>query len=655
MSGTGPGLVLSANSVVLKDGSGNVLTQSSTPVNLVAGGTVTLPLDNVTLTKSLKLSVNVTTSQGTQFQQDTISVTPSLAAGSKISGASGINMTTSISVPAVNVPLSASTLVSATVGTGAVTITLDPFPTGWTGFSRTTSVAIAQTGANGLSVSLANQPGTSIALPLDGQTMNANSIGVTASGTITATNASFSGLGSGAVSFGVTAAADVSLFTTIKVQPGAAFTPSQLITKPVTDDLKKWVTQIHFTKVGVSFNISNALPPGNDLTLAVDSTAFGITTATPTAIPARLLATDAVTPTPADFFKTNLTFVPNNYANFDFTVKLIPTSWNGTTMDLHNIVPGTPLSITGTVTLVNDWDTAVVDPGSGGFPGKFPGDGSKSDLSKLTDYLGSGLTFQPIQSYLYVSGLPGASMTGWIRGQYAANATKLAVLGDPTNPAPITMLPTPPVFPVGDTYNGALDVSATSAPLGDLSSALNAKPSDFWIDYTLNVGPVPITNSAIQPKEINADLVVLFPLVLDATAGAEINLDKSMPTGDLFGRKVGGDNSNIDNMIDKLTSMTLTLNTTNTTGISGTATLTDGAGFTKPLTLGADPAAQAITFVLSKAELVHLKNQIPFEPKLKIGGLPSTLTIKRGGSINANITVTAVTDIDQTFNLQGSN
>ena len=71
-------------------------------------------------------------------------------------------------------------------------------------------------------------------------------------------------------------------------------------------------------------------------------------------------------------------------------------------------------------------------------------------------------------------------------------------------------------------------------------------------------------------------MVAILPLTLMAAAGgATLNFDNSMPSTDLFGRTVGQDNSNINNLLAKLTSLSMAINMTNTTGLAGTANLTD--------------------------------------------------------------------------------
>lgn len=131
-------------------------------------------------------------------------------------------------------------------------------------------------------------------------------------------------------------------------------------------------------------------------------------------------------------------------------------------------------------------------------------------------------------------------------------------------------------------------------------------------------------------------------------------MGNALPTTDLFSRTVGGDNSAINSLLDKLVSMDLNLAVNNNTGFAGSATLTDGTpNFSKTLNLTTGTSTMNLS--LNPADIQYIRGKIPFVLKLNVGVPDSTYYLKRGGGISAGITVSTVTDVDQTFNLRGVN
>lgn len=130
-----------------------------------------------------------------------------------------------------------------------------------------------------------------------------------------------------------------------------------------------------------------------------------------------------------------------------------------------------------------------------------------------------------------------------------------------------------------------------------------------------------------------------------------------MPTSDLFGRSETGNNTDINRAFDSLLSMTLSLKINNSTGLVGQASLVKAPGFTKTLTLPATTGE--VELQLDQADIEYIKATIPFNPTLNVGipGSPggTSYSLQRGGGISANIVVKTVTDIDETYNLRGTN
>lgn len=420
-------LILNAQVSILSGGT--VLTSTPGPVN-IKGGTATLDLTGVTLPSSFQVRFNATTSGGTAGAQPVINVTPSLSGTAAISAATGLDLpATSVSVGPISVPVNSSgKLVSATVGTGTIEIELAPL---WSGFTRSTDLVLDQNGT--ILAQVDDSTSDTITIDLAGKALTNFPISVSATSSISATNGSLSGLGTGSVTLGADAVVDIGLFTTIRVEPGTDFQAEQSISEPITQQMKDWVDSINFTRVGVQFEITNGLPTDNDMTIDLESTVFGLNYGTPKALPSGQSAGQSTTAV----FDNRTAFVFNPSAppsTIDFRVKLQPDSYDGTAMDLNNIVPGTLLSIGGTVTLIAEWTTAQVSPPTGGYAGTFPGDGSDIDLSPLADYLGSGLSLGSIPTFLSLSGIPSTKMDtvlsahhgGTPPGRRSASSTVLA-------------------------------------------------------------------------------------------------------------------------------------------------------------------------------------------------------------------------------------
>lgn len=693
MPAASTGLVLTAT-VALVDGAGTVITTTASPVNLKSG-TAVLPLAGRTLPSNFNVKFTATTSGGVAFQSDNLNITAALSSDIAISAASGITLTSNVTTPTVTIPVnSGGKLVSATIAanSGKITINLAPLPAGWTGFTRSTTLTLKQ-GATTLAQKT-NDTSNSIVLDLGGQTLTSVDITLEASSSVTATNASFTGL-NGPISVNVDAVVSITKFSLIKVSPGADFKANQKFKEPISQQMLDWVDAIYFGEagtdplkfgeVGIEFDITNSLPAGNDMTIVMSSTAFAISGQTPISL---VSGQTAPTFTQAKFTNKRFTFVPASVVAdadgkkyLDFSVDLVPNGYNSGagTIDLVDIVPGTSLSVGGTVKLIADWTKASVTPKTNGaatgFTGTFPSDGSKTDLSQLNKYLGAGINFASIPASLYLSFPdPNAiNMKAKVVATYNTNQKSVLVgtPGTPDTTQDLSLVSSPPTFPTGD-FIGTKWTTTASKDF-TLDAILNAKPSDLVFSYELNLSSITVNNDPAQTSQkIQANLVVLLPLTLEAKATspattAPLGVDSPLPADDMFGRKVGSDNSNINNMLDKLVSMNMAVNITNKSGMSMQAdlspknTLKAGTSFpTRNLTIPASTGVVNLT--LSPTDIKAIRDNIPFSLTMAIG-IPDDNTdtaatpysIQRGGTINANITVNAVTDINQTFTLGGTN
>ncbi len=667
VTGATSGFTLSITNIALVSG-GSTLSSTSTSVSLNTGGTASLTfLANTVLPNSFTIQMTISTSGGTLGHTDTFSVTPQLSSTFAVSAASGVNFTSTVTIPATNFPLNAaSNFVSAIIGAtngGSVTVTPGSLPSGWTGFTQSTTVSISQTG--GLSL---NQTGAgTLILDLSNQTINANTISLSGSTIITATNASFTGL-SGPTTINSSADITVNNFASVTVKPGSTFNPSTTVDYNLMTSLStqqqqmwQWVNYIDFSSVGFDLSFTNNLPPGNDMSMSVVSQAFGInqtqtlisgSTSTPTFV-------NGTTTTPYKYVPSN------NYGAgawvIDLAVTLQPKSWNASLgeLTLYNITPGSTLNFSASLTPVTTWTDASVSPQTGGYSGTFPSSGSY-DLSSLTKYLGSNFQFTstPADIYLSSTGLAANTITGitaYLGAKYTYNGalTTTPLLGtSSSSPANVTMLTSAPTFPADGSTMTAIPQYSVQIP--DISGPLNAQPKDLVLNYSLNMGAVIITPALLSgttTPTLEADLLIPLTFQFNIPAsGSTFNFNSTAGT-DFFGR-TSPLSTNVNNLLNQLVSMTITLNFTNTTGLTGAATLSDGSGFSKSLTL--TTGSNSIPLTLTSADILHIINTIPFTPSLSVtlnpSGSPETVTIPNGSSLTASASVTAVADINQTYN-----
>ncbi|NNM53897.1 MAG: hypothetical protein HKM05_04155 [Spirochaetales bacterium] len=662
VSGASPGFTLTITQISLVAG-GQTLSSTASSLNLLTGGTATLPFAaSTTLTSSFNVALTVTTSGGTTGHQDTFTMQAALSNDFTISSASGVNFSTSIPVPATSFPFNpASNFVSATVAPsqGQMIITPGALPSSWTGFTQSTSVSISQPAGLNL-----NQNGSGpLTLDLSNQTISASTISLSGSTTVKAVNATISGL-SGPVTLTSSAAITVGQFSSVVVTPGSSFVPSTTVNYNLQTNLSaqqfqmwQWVNWIDFTGLGFSLSFTNNLPAGNDMNMTINSQAFGLSQT-------QALTSNQTTTT--SFLSGSTTtpyqYVPShNYGAgawvIDLAVTLQPKSWNAATgeLTLYNISPGSTLNFSATLTPVTNWSQVNISPPASGFSGTYPTSGSV-DLSGLTKYLGSNFTFPIIPAYVYLSGIDPTKISGMnatVTAEYtnAGVLTTTYLLGTSTSPSSITMLSLPPTFPPdGSTLTGY--PQPVSATISDLSPPFNAKPTDLVLKYDLSMASITLTPSDLTSTSdttLSVGIAVPFPLqFIIPASGASLNFNSG--TSDFFGRTSPTSNT-VDNLLGQLTSVTVALNLDNTTGLTGSAVFSDSSGFSKSLTLVT--GLSTVQLQLTPADISHIINTIPFAPSLQVtlntSGAAETVTLPANG-ISGTASVTAVADINQTYN-----
>ena len=670
LSGFTPGLVLSVTSIELQESDGTLISSTTTPVNIVAGGNAILPLTGRRLVAGMKVVMTGTTSGGTGIPITTrsISITPSLSSDAVITEITGVDFSVPVTIPPVTAPLSAdSAFRSAMIGPSTankITIIVAPLPLTWTGVTRSTDLSIAQTG--GLTVIQNDELGDNISVPLQNETINNEDLTIAATTTIIANNATLSGL-SGPLPITVQVATAITKLASVTIRPGN-LNFEQEFSQDMDPDLQEWVKSIHFNTVGIDLSgLTNGLPAGNDMTLRVSSTTFEIDNQTATLRAGGLTPLGTIT-------NTDYTFYPISHETINFSVSIVPSLYDSIWGDLTlvDITPGTTYFFGGSTELITDWDTATIEPQVDAITGTFPAAGSDPlDLSVITKYLDSNLQFASILVNLYISGLDGLSLDTIITADYIDSNDVLTeddLLVGVSNSISENLL-------AGDAFNPPIDITATEyteimntpATTFNLSTILNKRPKTLSLSYSLDPGSINITPSDLTAgsNKLKAELAIILPFAMEAVAPSVISIADMLGEDgtDLFNREPGqtasGEIDDIDTAFTSLTAMTLDLTLANTTGLSGIATLTDWredpanpaatldawTGFKTAIDLGA--AQQSITVNKSQIEYMRVTN--PFSPQLVVTLPAGNYSVQKNGGINLGITVKATTVVDQTI------
>lgn len=658
------------NSIRIMDGAVEIASSGSS-LELVnngvsQSGVASIPLAGKRIPNEPTLRLTITVSGGTFESSHTIGITPRFTSDTYLSGASGISINQSVAIPDITVPLAGldASFVSAVIGTGGLTVDSGAIPATWTGFTKTVSLNVSQSG--GLNIT-SSGTGSVVSADLAGSTINANDITISGSVVLEATNASFDDMPTTGLAVTCATGLEVTEFSSVTVVPGASFATSTSISEALPQEMIDWVESVSFSEVGVRMDFSHNLPADNNFTVSVTSNALGLNSPAKVVDPVTNVANES---RDVDFINTTLNSDPGNtplmpgtgageVGSLDMTIGLsLGTYDNGTKqLTLKKLAPGKTYSFKAETEFVAAWSEIVVNPQTG-YTGTFPEDAAGMDLSAIEDYLGDSIGFSEIPMYFYIGGLPGSLEVTFdckLDAVYTSNTDPVTSnLIDRTGASALSLSAEMPTFPTGSTeFTGA--VPAASAQT-DLATVLNAKPADLKISYdikpnTITLHPADLSGSS----KLKAAMILVFPFELTVQAGgADIEFgEESALTKDLFGREANAaSNEDIDRLLDSLSAVTLSLNLTNTTGLDGVSlVMTDGlpGGFRKELSL----ASGAQTLSLTRDDVVYIQNHNPFIPKVLLHVNEGTVSVKPAGGVTLSVTIAAVTDFDQTFDLQG--
>lgn len=445
---------------------------------------------------------------------------------------------------------------------------------------------------------------------------------------------------------------------TVAVPEGANFNPSVDFKFP--EEAKKMVESVTFLagKLGFDLTLNSTLPEGNDVGISIN--AFG----------------EDLQETKKDnvlsFRKTgDYELEPKD--PLSATIKVTPPGYNEgeKTMTIKNVAPGASYSLSGEAKIIADWKSITLkDTDAVPFEGSFPAAGAEPiDLSKFTELLPKEIAFKDIGAALFISSplKKDGSQTGLsFKGNVSisggdGNSTTLVSDKESLNLVNPVELPAE-----GKVWSG--DLPTPSADMGkEITEFLNSRPTSLNLNYSLSLGNGTTIERADIPEDgktsVKAEIVITLPIKLAVTQNAEFDVFAlaNIPTNkDLFGRtEAPATNEQINDLLKMLTSLNIGIDYNNNLGVALGAKvhlLTDKDGkptLTKDFIL--EKGKNTYNLELTGEQIKQVMEAYPFCPRVYVELPSGDVVLEREGGIDLSLGVTAVTDINYTYDLKGGN
>lgn len=450
---------------------------------------------------------------------------------------------------------------------------------------------------------------------------------------------------------------------TVDVPEGTNF--NQSVSFDFPEEAKKMVEEVVFAENGLGFDLTlnSTLPEGNDIDMSIN--AFG---------------EDLTKITPAESnvwsFRTTNEYVLEPKKSLSATIKVTPPGYNEgeKTMTIKNVAPGTPYSLSGDAKIIADWESITLkDTATDPFVGSFPAAGAEPiDLSKFTELLPEGIAFKDIGAALFISSpiKKGNSETAGTGLSFKGN---VSISGGDGNSTTLVSdkeslnLVNPVELPAeGKVWSG--DLPTPSADMGKgITEFLNSRPTSLNLNYSLSLGNGTTIERAAIPEDgktsVKAEIVITLPIKLDVTKDAEFDVFAlaNIPTDkDLFGRtEAPATNEQINDLLKMLTSLNIGIDYNNNLGVALGARvvlIADEKGEPKiEKEFMLQQGKHTYNLELAGDEITQVMNAYPFCPQVYVELPKGTVALEREGGINLSLGVTAVTDINYTYDLKGGN
>lgn len=432
------------------------------------------------------------------------------------------------------------------------------------------------------------------------------------------------------------------------------------------EEARGLISQVDFEKVTATVNLSGNLPTGNKLGITMSSNTFNISESTKTTAidgeAAPLLFESAgpfvVKPvdSPIDFYM-GITLPDYNEADNTITIK--------------NVNPGDTYSLSGNVEINADWENVTVSfEGKGNYSGSFPLEGEEPiDLGFINEKIPEGIGLGNIEADIFLSS-PDFGETGIdLKFNAYIKANEEKILGTEAEPEklnPSTSLTLP------ETNIWDKEIPQSSVKMGEMfTKFINTRPESLKVDYSLSADSAVISREAMENLEsttVKMELLVKIPLALDVSGTEDspdnsenkgINLDVMKLAGlykegeekDLFGRTGSSTDETINQLLDNLKSLTLTVEYDNKIPLGFTGTISQEGVFKKEVTLKKSSKG-TINIELNSDEVKKIMEVYPFSPDINLFLPNGDIVIPEDGAVSFKLYASAATDINYTFDLR---
>lgn len=451
---------------------------------------------------------------------------------------------------------------------------------------------------------------------------------------------------------------------TVEVPEGTNF--NQSVSFDFPEEAKKMVEKVVFAENGLGFDLTlnSTLPEGNDVGISIY--AFG----------------EDLQETKNDnvlsFRKTGeYDLKPEN--PLSATIKVTPPGYNEgeKTMTIKNVAPGASYSLSGEAKIIADWKSITLkDTATDPFEGSFPAAGAEPiDLSKFTELLPKEIAFKDIGAALFISS-PINKGNSETAGTGLSFTGEVSISGEKDNSNSITLvskdepleLVSPVTLPTGKIWSGDLPEDSVKGDMGKgITDFLNSRPTSLNLNYSLSLGSGTTISKDSLPEDgktsVKAEIVITLPIKLAVTQNAEFDVFAlaNIPTDkDLFGRtEAPATNEQINNLLEMLTSLNIGIDYNNNLGVALGAKvhlLTDKDGkptLTKDFIL--EKGKNTYNLELTGEQIKQVMEAYPFCPRVYVELPSGDVVLEREGGIDLSLGVTAVTDINYTYDLKGGN
>lgn len=466
---------------------------------------------------------------------------------------------------------------------------------------------------------------------------------------------------------------------TVDVPEGVELTKT--VSYDLPEEVTKMVQEISFPAqgLGIVLDMDTSLPADNDFDVTMN--AFGGIIAKPQHV---TTGQDGNASQSLEFLNdSDAKITPATTPTLSAELAITPPGYNPTdnTMTIKNVTPGKTYGLSGTVTVKADWDAITVS--SDEYTGVFPADGAEPvDLSAFTDKLPEGINLSGIGADLFVSSPLAENRNMAFSGTVTLSGTN--AVGQPVTASLVGTKDAPADLPIvaavtlpaegADAWNEPLPESTVSVGAG-VTSFLNGRPESFSLAYSLQAASVTINKSDIENSggktSAKAELVITLPLELKIDGSGDGKDDDVLEidvfemagiagTEDLFNRtEPSATNDTVNKLLDQLTNMTIDVAYNNKLGIEAAARLViiaaeDGTPeLERTFTLEKGAGTQPVT--LNRDDIKRIMETYPFCPRVYVDLPAGDLKLQKDGGIDVSLAVTAVTDVDYTYNLKGEN